>query len=183
VGQHLFLNINPSNVTARTGWEVWCDRGLRSWSHQLLLAPSVSISNCNSVESGGPTSNSEHNPKQFQDWNRTESLVWSGHDICYNPTTRLHQRNQAGNSKHPATPCQSNSFSKVAGHIPARISDVPSWDAETTFFFISLIAPQSWCKSNYEKIKIFQHDFLQIFKGNLVEWPTLAHRVRGISTG
>jgi hypothetical protein len=24
-------------------------------------------------------------------------------------------------------------LSKVAGHIPARISDVPSWDAETIF--------------------------------------------------
>jgi hypothetical protein len=24
--------------------------------------------------------------------------------------------------------------SKVAGHIPARISDVPSWDAETIFY-------------------------------------------------
>jgi hypothetical protein len=26
-------------------------------------------------------------------------------------------------------------WSKVAGHIPARISDVPSWDAKTNFFF------------------------------------------------
>jgi hypothetical protein len=25
-------------------------------------------------------------------------------------------------------------MAKVAGHIPARISDVPSWDAETIFF-------------------------------------------------
>jgi hypothetical protein len=24
---------------------------------------------------------------------------------------------------------------KVAGHIPAQISDVPSWDAETIFFY------------------------------------------------
>jgi hypothetical protein len=54
--------------------------------------------------------------------------------------------------------------------IPARISDVPTWDAET-IFFINLSAPQSWCKSNYEKVKKIQHvyDFLQIFKGNLVE--------------
>jgi hypothetical protein len=60
---------------------------------------------------------------------------------------------------------------KVAGHIPAQISDVPSWDAETIFIFFILSAPQSWCKSNYEKIKMFQYvyDFLQIFKGNLVE--------------
>jgi hypothetical protein len=59
---------------------------------------------------------------------------------------------------------------KVAGHIPARISDVPSWDAETIFLQV-LSAPQSWCKRKYEKIKIFQHvyDFLQKFKGNLVE--------------
>jgi hypothetical protein len=59
---------------------------------------------------------------------------------------------------------------KVAGHIPARISYVPSWDAETIFLYI-LSAPQSWCKSTFKKIKIFQHvcDFLQIFKGNLVE--------------
>ena len=26
-----------------------------------------------------------------------------------------------------------NEFVKVEGHIPARISDVPSWDAETIF--------------------------------------------------
>ena len=44
-----------------------------------------------------------------------------------------------------------NEFVKVEGHIPARISDVPSWDAETIFLYI-LSIPQSWCKSNYEKI-------------------------------
>jgi hypothetical protein len=43
---------------------------------------------------------------------------------------------------------------KVAGHIPARILDVPNWDVGN-FFKKKLSAPQSWCKSNYEKIKIF----------------------------
>jgi hypothetical protein len=59
---------------------------------------------------------------------------------------------------------------KVAGHIPARISDVLSWDVGIIFLLI-LSAPHSWCKSNSEKIKIFQLvcHFLQIFKGNLVE--------------
>ena len=59
---------------------------------------------------------------------------------------------------------------KVEGHIPTRISDVPSWDAEINFIFISSV-PECWCKSNYEKIKNFQHvyGFLQSFKGNLVE--------------
>ena len=27
-------------------------------------------------------------------------------------------------------------YTKVAGHIPARISDVPSWDVETIFLYI-----------------------------------------------
>ena len=43
---------------------------------------------------------------------------------------------------------------KVEEHIPAQISDVPSWDAEIKFLKIWSV-PQSWCKSNYEKIKIF----------------------------
>ena len=43
-----------------------------------------------------------------------------------------------------------------------------------------LVQKQLW--KNYQIF--FQHVcyFLQNFKGNLVEWPTLAHRVRGIST-
>ena len=44
----------------------------------------LSISGCNSVKSGGPTSTFEHYPRQFHGWNRTESLVWMGHDTCYN---------------------------------------------------------------------------------------------------
>jgi hypothetical protein len=65
---------------------------------------------------------------------------------------------------------RSPSASKVEGPFPARISDVLSWDAEIIFLLI-LSAPHSWCKSNSEKIKIFQlvYHFLQIFKGNLVE--------------
>ena len=31
VGQHLFLNIIPSNFTAGTGRKVWCDWGMRAW--------------------------------------------------------------------------------------------------------------------------------------------------------
>ena len=58
---------------------------------------------------------------------------------------------------------------KVVGHIPARIADVPSWVLNLKK--IKLSTQQSWCKSNSEKFKIFQHfcDFLQIFKANLVE--------------
>ena len=57
------------------------DEKVRGWSHQHFLTPSVSISSCNSVESGGSTSISQHNLKHFQGWNRTETLVWSGHEF------------------------------------------------------------------------------------------------------
>ena len=79
VDQHLVLNIIPSNFTTWTGHKVWCDWGLRGWSRRPLLAPSVSISGCDSTKSGGPTSVFRHDPYQFHCWNQTESLVWSGH--------------------------------------------------------------------------------------------------------
>jgi hypothetical protein len=53
---------------------------LRGWSHQPIQTPFVSISGCNSVKSGGPTSIYEHNPQQFHGWNQMESLVWSMHE-------------------------------------------------------------------------------------------------------
>ena len=42
--------------------------------------PSVGIFGCNTVKSGGATSIFEHSPQQLHGWNRTESLVWSGHE-------------------------------------------------------------------------------------------------------
>ena len=79
-------------VTAHTIWygmwrgllvgtskHIWF-QPLRGWSHRRVLTPSVEISGCNSVKSGGPTSISKHNPQQFHSWNRTESLVWLGHE-------------------------------------------------------------------------------------------------------
>ena len=54
---------------------------MRGWSHRSVLTPSVDISGCDSVKSGGPTSISKHNPQQFHSWHRTENLVWSGHEI------------------------------------------------------------------------------------------------------
>ena len=56
-------------------WPKWPE----GWSHQPVRTPSISISDSNSVESGGPTSISQHNPEKFHSWNQTESLVWSGH--------------------------------------------------------------------------------------------------------
>ena len=53
---------------------------MRGWSHRPILTPSVGISDCNNVKSGGPTSISEHNPQQLQSRNWTKSLVWSGHE-------------------------------------------------------------------------------------------------------
>ena len=58
VGQHLFLNIIPNNFTA--GSER-CDQGMKGLSHRPPLAPSVSISICNSVKIGGMMTISQHN--------------------------------------------------------------------------------------------------------------------------
>jgi hypothetical protein len=57
---------------------------LRVWSHRPVETPSVGISGCNRVKSGGPTSKFDHNPQQFHSWNQTESLVWSGHESWVN---------------------------------------------------------------------------------------------------
>ena len=57
-----------------------CGEGIRGWSNHK--PPSVTISNYNSVRSGGPTFIFEHNPQQSHGWNRTESLVWLGHEQC-----------------------------------------------------------------------------------------------------
>ena len=46
-----------------------------------LITPATSgtirqhLSSCNNMKSGGATSIYEHNPQQFQGWNRTENLV------------------------------------------------------------------------------------------------------------
>jgi hypothetical protein len=116
VGQHLFFNIIFSNFMAGTGWKLWCDWGMRkkwltlktlgelpikSLSRRPLLTPSVSISGWNSVKCGEPTPKFQHNPQKFHNGNRTEILVWSGHEkelhylwslvfdyvsCCYHPT-------------------------------------------------------------------------------------------------
>ena len=80
VGRHFFFNIISIDFTAGTRWKVWCDRGMRGWSHQSLLTPSVIICGCNSVKNDGPTFNSQHSPQQFHCWNRTQSLVWTWHE-------------------------------------------------------------------------------------------------------
>jgi hypothetical protein len=44
VGQLLFLNIIPSNFTARTGWKVWCDRGMSVYGlGELIWIKSVTL--------------------------------------------------------------------------------------------------------------------------------------------
>ena len=66
---------------------------MRGWSHRLVLTPSVDISGCNSVKSGGPTSICEQNPQQFHSWNRMESLVWSGHECTVCQSLHVRGRN------------------------------------------------------------------------------------------
>ena len=43
MGQHLFLNIIPSNFTVGTGWKVWCDRAM---SLKNILWNFVQIMHC-----------------------------------------------------------------------------------------------------------------------------------------
>ena len=74
VGRHLFLNIISKIFTTRTERKVWCDEGLRNWSHQPLMTSSVNISNYNSVKSIGPIFISEHNPSNFTAG--TEPKIW-----------------------------------------------------------------------------------------------------------
>ena len=38
VDHHLFLNIIPSNFTARTEWKVWCDRGMKGGPVERWIA-------------------------------------------------------------------------------------------------------------------------------------------------
>jgi hypothetical protein len=80
VGQHLFLNIISFDFKVGTGGKFWCDHGTRDKLHQPLLPLSVRVSGCNSVENDGPTSISQHNPQHSHDWNRVETLVWSGQE-------------------------------------------------------------------------------------------------------
>ena len=37
VGQHLFLNVIPNNFTARTEWNIWCDRGMSSHQQTPIM--------------------------------------------------------------------------------------------------------------------------------------------------
>jgi hypothetical protein len=43
MGEHLYINIPPNNVTAGTGRKRWCDQGMRGWSHRPLLASPATI--------------------------------------------------------------------------------------------------------------------------------------------
>ena len=62
---------------------------MRGWSHQPLPTSSVNLSDCNNVKSGGPTSIAAHNPQQIKNWNWTERLVWSGHEMILKLTLWL----------------------------------------------------------------------------------------------
>ena len=79
ISQH---NPQQNNFMAKTGRKCWCDLGIwGGWSHRPVLTPSINISGCNNVKSGGPTSISQHNPQQSNFMAKTgrEMLVWSGH--------------------------------------------------------------------------------------------------------
>lgn len=55
---------------------------LRGWSHRRLHAPSVNISDCNSVKSDGLASISQHSPRQFHGrkrWCDRGGRAWVGH--------------------------------------------------------------------------------------------------------
>ena len=73
------MNIIPSNFTVGTGHNVWCDRGMRGWSHRPVQTPSVNISGCNSMKSDGPTSIPQHIPRQFQRMEPDENFGVTGH--------------------------------------------------------------------------------------------------------
>lgn len=81
VGQHLTSNSvhNPNTFTAGTGPKVWCDWAWGAAHTNHFWHHPSNISGCKSVKSGKPASISQNIPQQFHGWNRTASLVWSGH--------------------------------------------------------------------------------------------------------
>ena len=70
-------------------WHYWVDDTkyheqwykVRGRSHWPVQTPSISISGCNNMKNGGPTSISQHNPHQFHGLNLTWSLVRSEHEL------------------------------------------------------------------------------------------------------